>query len=98
MNILNHPHPGVILREDVIVPLGLTVSDAAEKLGMSRTAFSRVINGKAGISPDLAIRLETAGISSARFWIALQAEYDLEKAKQRKQPTVARLMVNPALT
>ncbi|AFK61407.1 virulence-associated protein [Advenella kashmirensis WT001] len=51
MNILNHPHPGVILREDVIVPLGLTVSDAAEKLGMSRTAFSRVINGKAGISP-----------------------------------------------
>ena len=98
MNILNHPHPGVILREDVIVPLGLTVSDAAEKLGMSRTAFSRVINGKAGISPDLAIRLETAGISSARFWIALQAEYDLEKAKQHKRPKVARLMVNPALT
>lgn len=97
MNALNHPHPGLILREDVIVPLGLTASDAAEKLGMSRTAFSRVINGKAGISPDLAIRLETAGISSARFWIALQAEYDLEKAKQHKQPKVARLMVNPAL-
>lgn len=62
---------------------------------MNRTAFSRVINAKAGISPDLAIRLETAGISSARFWIALQAEYDLEKAKQ---PKVARLMVKPALT
>ena len=97
MNVPNHPHPGLILREDVIVPLSLTVSDAAEKLGMSRTAFSRVINAKAGISPDLAIRLETAGISSARFWIALQAEYDLEKAKQHKQPKVARLMVKSAL-
>ena len=98
MDALNHPHPGLILREDVIVPLGLTVSDAAEKLGMSRTAFSRVINGKAGISPDLAIRLETAGISSARFWINLQAEYDLEKARQHKQPKIARLTAKLAIT
>ncbi|MFW7342506.1 HigA family addiction module antitoxin [Pollutimonas sp. H1-120] len=92
MNAANHPHPGVTLRDEVIAPLGISVSDAAKKLGMSRAAFSRVVNGKAGISADLAIRLETAGISTARFWIALQAEYDLAKAKEHKQPKVERLM------
>lgn len=92
MDVINHPHPGITLREDVIVPLGLTVSDAAEKLGVSRDALSRVVNGRAGISAELAIRLEAAGISSARFWIALQAEYDLEKAKRHTHPKVERLM------
>lgn len=92
MDALNHPHPGITLREDVIEPLNLTVSDAAEKLGMSRNALSRVLNGKAGISFELAIRLEAAGISTARFWTALQYEYDLEKAKQTAHVKVARLM------
>ena len=98
MDALNNPHPGSILREDVIIPLGLTVSDAAQKLGMSRTAFSRVLNGKAGISADLAIRLEIAGISTARAWLALQSEYDLEKARQHKQPQIARLMPEPVFS
>lgn len=96
MNKLNHPHPGTTLRDQVVEPLGLSVSDAAEKLGMSRTAFSRVLNGKAGISADLAIRLEMAGISTARFWVALQSAYDLEQAKQHKQPKVERLMEDVA--
>ncbi|MDQ2924806.1 MAG: HigA family addiction module antitoxin [Acidobacteriota bacterium] len=86
-----HPHPGDLLREDVLLPLGIEVTDAAHRLGMSRTMLSRVINGRAGISPDLAIRLERAGVSNARFWMTPQANYELSRAKQRKQPAVQRL-------
>jgi antitoxin HigA-1 len=92
----NPPHPGELLREDVLSPLGLEVTEAARRLGMSRTALSRVINGRAGISPDLAVRLELAGVSTARFWTSLQTSYDLAKARQRKQPIVQRLQPAPA--
>jgi len=91
--IHTHPHPGELLREDVLVPLGLSVTDAAERLAMTRVALSRVLNGKAGISPDLALRLEKAGVSTARFWVSLQANYDLWRAMQRKQPKVRALQV-----
>lgn len=84
----NHPHPGEMLKETVFEPLDLPVKEAAERLSMSRAALSRVLNGKAGISPDLAVRLEMAGISTARFWINLQANYDLWQAQQHKQPPV----------
>jgi addiction module HigA family antidote len=87
----NPPHPGALLREDVLVPLGIEVTDAAQRLGMSRTTLSRVINGRAGISPDLALRLERAGVSTARFWMTLQANYELAQAAQRKQPKVQSL-------
>lgn len=87
----NPPHPGELLREDVLDPFGLSVSEAAERLGMSRVALSRVLNGRAGISPDLAIRLERAGVSTARFWLALQTQYELAEALKRKQPRVRRL-------
>ena len=60
----------------------------ANKLGISRTTLSRVVNGHAGISPDLAIRLERAGVSSARFWMNLQSNYELSKAQQRELPIV----------
>lgn len=83
-----HPHPGELLREDVLLPLGIEVTDAAQRLGMSRTTLSRVINGRAGISPDLAIRLERAGVSTARFWMTLQSNYALARAERRKQPQV----------
>ena len=69
----NPPHPGEVLREDVIAPLGLSVTDAADRLAMSRVALSRVLNGKAGISPDLAVRLEQAGAGTAQAWVAMQA-------------------------
>jgi len=88
MTVKDHPHPGELLREDVLKPLGLAVTDAAERLGMSRIALSRVLNGRAGISPDLAIRLERAGVSSARFWMTLQANYELSRAMLREQPPV----------
>jgi addiction module HigA family antidote len=84
----NHPHPGELLREDVLKPLALAVTDAAERLGMSRVALSRVLNGRSGISPDLAIRLERAGVSTARFWMNLQANYELSRALEREQPIV----------
>ena len=61
----NPPHPGKLLREDVLAPLGLQVKDAAERLSISRVALSHVLNGRAGISADLAIRLEKAGVSTA---------------------------------
>lgn len=84
----NPPHPGELLREDVLIPLGIEVTEAAQRLGMSRTTLSRVIHGRAGISPDLAVRLERAGVGTARFWMALQSSYELAQAEQRRQPKV----------
>lgn len=81
-------HPGRILKEMVFEPLNLSVSDGAAKLKMSRPALSRVLNGKAGISPDLAIRLEMAGISTARLWMSLQSNYYLWLAQQHEQPEI----------
>jgi len=94
--IHHHPHPGEILREEVLIPLDVSVTDAAQRLAMSRVALSRILNGKAGISPDLALRLEKAGVSTARFWIGLQANYDLWCAMQQPQPTVHRLQLAAA--
>jgi addiction module HigA family antidote len=84
-------HPGEILRETVFASLPLSIGDAADRLGMSRAALSRVLNGRAGISPDLAIRLESAGVGTAHAWISLQANYDLWCAMQHPQPPVRRL-------
>lgn len=84
----NPPHPGELLREDVLEPLGLGVSDAAARLGVSRVTLSRVLNGRAGISPDLALRLEQAGVSTARFWLTLQMHYELARAAKQKRPRV----------
>ncbi|GFZ97139.1 transcriptional regulator [Elstera cyanobacteriorum] len=89
--IHTHPHPGEILRETVFDPLNLSVTEAAGRLSVSRVALSRVLNGRAGISAELAIRLEKAGVSTARFWVTLQANYDLWRAMQREQPPVRSL-------
>ena len=91
----NPPHPGEVLREDVIAPLGLSVTDAADRLAMSRVALSRVLNGKAGISTDLAVRLEQAGAGTAQAWVAMQANYDLWQALQHEQPPVRPLASAP---
>lgn len=84
----NPPHPGELLRNEVIGALNLSVTEAASRLAMSRVALSRVLNGKAGISPDLALRLEQAGASTARAWLAMQANHDLWCAQQHVQPPV----------
>jgi antitoxin HigA-1 len=72
----NPPHPGEVLMDEVVAALGLSVTDAAGRLGVSRGALSRVLNGKAAMSPDLAARLEKAGSGSARSWLLMQANYD----------------------
>lgn len=84
----NPPYPGSLLRMDVIDALGLSVTEAAERLGMSRVALSRVLNGRAAISADLAIRLEMAGLSTARAWLAMQSHYDLAQALAHPQPVI----------
>lgn len=84
----NPVHPGEILREDVLADLGLSVSDAATRLGVSRVTLSRVLHGHARISPNLAIRLEEAGVSTARAWLAMQAAYDLATERAAGVPKV----------
>jgi addiction module HigA family antidote len=78
-------HPGVILREDVLGEVGVTVTEAARRLGVSRVALSRVLNGHAAISASLALRLESAGISTADFWLRLQSAHDLALARESER-------------
>jgi len=84
-------HPGEVLREDVLAELGLSVSEAAERLGVSRVTLSRVLHGHARISPNLALRLEQAGVSTASAWLAMQIAYDLALERSGGVPKVRRL-------
>jgi len=79
----NPPHPGEIIRELCLKPLGLTVSKAAYSLGVSRKAFSELLNGHTGLSPEMAIRLSIAFDTTPQSWLAQQIEYDLWKTKQK---------------
>ena len=79
--IKNPIHPGEVLQADVLRPLDLSVATAATKLGVSRVTLSRIVNGRAGISPSVAIRLEMAGAGEALTWLNLQANYDLAAAR-----------------
>jgi addiction module HigA family antidote len=87
----NPIHPGEILREDVLAEIGLSVSEAATRLGISRVTLSRVLHGHAGISPNLAVRLEEAGVGTARAWLAMQASFDLATERAAGRPKVSRL-------
>jgi antitoxin HigA-1 len=89
----NPPHPGSIIGEDVLGELGLTVSEAASRLGVARVTLSRVINGHAGVSPNLAVRLELAGVGTARAWLAMQSAYDLSTELARHDHAVSPLVV-----
>ena len=85
MRMHNPPHPGEILRELCIEPLGLSVTRAAEALGVSRKTLSAILNGRAGISPEMAIRLSKAFDTSAESWLNQQVQYDLWLAEQHSQ-------------
>jgi addiction module HigA family antidote len=88
----NPPHPGEILRTLCLDPLKLSVTDAAKALGVSRKTMSAVLNGRAGISPEMAVRLSIAFDTSAESWLNQQVQYDLWLAeKQRKSLRVARI-------
>lgn len=82
MPMKNPRHPGTTIKNTCLTPLGLSVTDAADHLGVARHTLSRVLNGASGISPEMAIRLEKAGWSNADFWVRLQAAYDLAQARQ----------------
>ena len=85
MQMYNPPHPGEILKELCLEPLDLSVTRAAQALGISRKTLSAILNGRAGISPEMAIRLSIAFGTSAESWLNQQAQYDLWLARQ-KQP------------
>ena len=86
------PHPGEILRELCLVPLKLTVTEAAASLDVSRNTLSAILNGRAGISPEMAIRLSIAFDTTAESWLQQQMHYDLWRAERsRKQLRVRKL-------
>ena len=85
MPMKNPPHPGRTILHDCIEPLGLTVTAGARVLGVARPTLSNVINGKAGNSPEMAIRLEKAFGSTADAWLRMQAAYDLAQARKREK-------------
>ncbi len=90
----NSPHPGETLRKDVLPALGLTVTEAAAQLGVTRAALSRVLNGRAGISPDMALRIEkwlgAENGGRADLWLAEQASHDLLQARKAFKSKVRR--------
>jgi len=83
MPMKNPPHPGLSVRHDCLEPLGLNVTEAAKKLGVSRKQLSDIVNCHAGISPEMAIRLDKAFGGGAATWLRLQAAYDLAQAMKR---------------
>jgi antitoxin HigA-1 len=76
-------HPGEVIRELCLKPLALTVTATAHALGVTRKALSDLLNGHSGVSPDMAIRLEKVGWSTADHWLRMQLQYDLWQARQR---------------
>jgi len=83
MAMKNPPHPGLSVRRDCLEPLGLNVTEAAKQLGVSRKQLSDIVNCHAGISPEMAIRLDKAFGGGAETWLRLQAAYDLAQAMKR---------------
>ena len=84
MLMYNPPHPGEVIKELCLEPLGLSVTAAAKALGVSRKTLSAVINGHAGVSPEMAIRLSIAFNTSAESWVNQQAQYELWQAEQNR--------------
>lgn len=82
----NPPHPGEVLRELCLEPMGLSVTEAAEALGVSRKTLSTIINGRAGISPEMAIRLSKAFDTSPESWLNQQQQFDLWHAMNSGDP------------
>jgi addiction module HigA family antidote len=84
MQMHNPPHPGEVIKELCIEPLGLSITEAAKALGVSRKTLSSIINGKSGISPEMAVRLSIAFNTSSESWLNQQSQYDLWLAEQHR--------------
>ncbi len=92
MKMHNPPHPGEVLKTLCLEPLHLTVTEAARSLGVSRKTLSAILNGRAGISPEMAVRLSIAFNTSAESWLNQQLQYDLWHAERnRKRLRVTKL-------
>lgn len=91
MAMTDPPHPGLSIRENCLEHLGLSVTEAAQILGVARHTLSRVLNGRAAISPEMAIRLEKAGWSNAEFWLRRQTTYNLVQARRHEDSIKVRL-------
>ena len=90
----NPPPPGEIIREMYMEPLGLSVTELAKSLGVSRKTLSRLLNGHAGISPEMALRLSRAFNTTAERWLNLQQQHDLWKAKRRFKAKIPSLVAS----
>ena len=98
MAMKNPPHPGLSIKENCLEPLGLNITEAAKVLGVARHTLSRVLNGHATISPEMAIRLEKAGWSNAEFWLRRQTAYNLVQARKTEdQIKVKRYELQPTV-
>ena len=84
MGMHNPPHPGGVLRRQWIEPLGISITQAAKRLGVSRKALSELVNEHTGISPEMAVRLSIALDTSSDLWMNMQSSYDLWHAEQRR--------------
>ena len=84
----NPPHPGEVLQDTVLGGDGISVTEFAKRLGVSRVALSRVVNGRAAVSAELAIRLAAALGGSAESWLRMQAAHDLWRAEKRRRPKI----------
>ena len=91
MRMHNPPHPGEVLRDGVFTDSGISVTDFAERLGVTRVTLSRMLNGKAGVSADMALRLAAALGGTAQSWLHMQANYDLWHAEKSLRREVARI-------
>jgi addiction module HigA family antidote len=83
MTMKNPPHPGEHVLEDCLKPLGLSITKAADVLGVSRLTLSNLVNGKNGVSPEMAIRLSKAFGGSPEVWLGMQMQYDLAQAEKK---------------
>ena len=85
MTMKNPPHPGLVVLQECIEPSGLTITQAAEALGVTRNTLSELVNEKRGISPEMAVRLSIAFGTSAQSWLTQQVQFDLWQAEQRRR-------------
>ena len=85
MRMYNPPHPGEVLKQLCLEPLKLSVTEAAKALGVSRKTLSGILNGRAGISPEMAVRLSIAFETSAESWLNQQTQYDLWQIERRRK-------------
>jgi addiction module HigA family antidote len=93
MAMLNPPHPGQSVRHDCLEPLGLTVTEGAAVLGVSRQALNNLVNGRAGVSPEMALRLAKAFGSTPEAWLRLQVAYDLAQVRKQENKIRVKRMV-----